>query len=337
MYKYQVNLESCLDSSHLLKYENFRKQDYSFDRYVALNFTKYSNLNVNTKYNHIVAASLSSGISGLTLILQNAGLGTVAIEAFVAAVTTLTSVVSTSWIPVTGGSLAIALAAGALIGLTVIIVQNWDNIKSSMDDIKNWFLNQFSSFASLIRNFFSDVGTKGDKSKVVGREKIGDKEITRTEIIIKSDSDASFVEQSRKNPNIVFLMRQIKKYYYENENFYYAKYWGWDGIVDQDFVKKYNIYDLGISTYVFFKNTAFDLISNGTILIKNNMVNDLGYPYKVIQHDFDEDEYLENGFRHYHVYEYKSKNNVYDYYKINGMSINKSHSLFGELLWKNNK
>lgn len=174
-----------------------------------------------------------------------------------------------------------------------------------MDDIKNWFLNQFSSFASLIRNFFSDVSTKGDKSKVVGREKIGDKEITRTEIIIKSDSDASFVEQSRKNPNIVFLMRQIKKYYYENENVYYTKYWGWDGIVDQDFVKKYNIYDLGISTYIFFKNTAFDLISNGTILIKNNMVNDLGYPYKVIQHDFDEDEYLENGFKHYHVYEYK--------------------------------
>lgn len=204
-----------------------------------------------------------------------------------------------------------------------------------MDDIKNWFLNQFSSFASLIRNFFSDVGTKGDKSKVVGREKIGDKEITRTEIIIKSDSDASFVEQSRKNPNIVFLMRQIKKYYYENENVYYTKYWGWDGIVDQDFVKKYNIYNLGISTYIFFKNTAFDLISNGTILIKNNMVNDLGYPYKVIQHDFDEDEYLENGFKHYHVYEYKSKNNVYDYYKINGMSINKLHSLFGELLWNN--
>ena len=77
-------------------------------------------------------------------------------------------------------------------------------------------------------------------------------------------------------------MRQIKKYYYENENVYYTKYWGWDGIVDQDFVKKYNIYDLGISTYIFFKNTAFDLISNGTILIKNNMVNDLGYPYKVI-------------------------------------------------------
>ena len=136
---------------------------------------------------------------------------------------------------------------------------------------------------------------------------------------------------------LCFLMRQIKKYYYENENVYYAKYWGWDGIVDQDFVKKYNIYDLGISTYIFFKNTAFDLISNGTILIKNNMVNDLGYLYKVIKHDFDEDEYLENGFKHYHVYEYKSKNNVYDYYKINGMSINKSHSLFGKLLWKNNK
>lgn len=39
----------------------------------------------------------------------------------------------------------------------------------------------------------------------MGREKIGDKKITRTEIIIKSDSDASFVEQSRKNPNIVFF------------------------------------------------------------------------------------------------------------------------------------
>lgn len=32
-----------------------------------------------------------------------------------------------------------------------------------------------------------------------------------------------------------------------------------------------------------------------------------------------------------------NQKNVYDYYKINGMSINKSHSLFGELLWKNNK
>lgn len=130
MYKNQVNLESFLGSSHLLKYENFRKQDYSFDRYVVLNSTKYSSLNVNTKYNHIVAASLSDGISGLTLILQNAGLGAVSIEAIVGAVTTLTSAVSTSWIPVIGGGLAIALAAGALIGLTVIIVQNWDNIKS---------------------------------------------------------------------------------------------------------------------------------------------------------------------------------------------------------------
>ena len=39
------------------------------------------------------------------------------------------------------------LIIGALIALTVIIVQYWDEICSVINDIKNWFLEQFNAFA----------------------------------------------------------------------------------------------------------------------------------------------------------------------------------------------
>ncbi len=330
MYKYQVNLESCLDSSHLLKYENFRKSDYSFDRYVTLNSTKYSNLNVSTKYNHINTVSLNDGIYGLNLILQNAGLSKVAIEAFIAAVTTLTSAISSSCIPVIGGGIAIALATGALIGLTVIIVQNWNNIQNSMENIKNWFLNQFSKFASLIRNYFADATAKGDKSKVVGREKIGDIDVEWQKIIVRSLSDVTFLERCKDNKELITLMRNVKKF---NEgDKYYTSYWGWGGFIDKETLIKYNLYDKGISTYTKLESTAISLLKSGTILIKYNMVNSYGFPYTTGLHTFKSEVHLESGFNHYHVFEYD--NETKEYKAIEKGTISKAHSFFGDVYFK---
>lgn len=269
MYKYQINLETILNSEHLLKYDNFRKTNYSFDKYTTLNSTKYENLNINTKYNHIsTAAYIKNKYDSLKTILINAGLGIVAIEAFIGATTTLASAVSTSCIPVIGGGLAIALATGALIALSVILVSNYELIKNSFEDIKNWFINQFTTFENLIRNYFNDASSKCENSTIVGKETIDGQEIIWNSLIVKSKDDVKYLDKFKNKDNYVSLMRNVKKYYDKNDNKYYTSYWMWSGITTYKFVTDNNLYDLGISTYTFFESKAISLLKNGTVFVK---------------------------------------------------------------------
>ena len=193
MYDYQTKLEMSLTMNQKEKYESLRKQDYNFDRYVSLNNLKYSTLDPSLKYIHDITPinptvpitpmfpTINSGASsttraaavataGIMTILTNSGLGEAAISAFTACISTMTTGLSTSWVPFVGWALAVALVVGALIALTVIIVKNWDKIKNAIETIKSWFLEQFSKFSSFIESFFQDVAIQGKDSTVALRE-----------------------------------------------------------------------------------------------------------------------------------------------------------------------
>ena len=173
MYEYQSNLESSLTSSQLKTYDELRKNNYAFDKYVALNQNKYVDLTTLPKYEHIVTvAAVTMTLVG---ILSGAGLGEAAISAFTGAVSALSAALSTSWIPIVGWALAIGLAVGALIALTVIIVQHWEEICSVFEDIKAWFLEEFSVFSYLINSYFDDAKTKVEESTNVGTVSIGER------------------------------------------------------------------------------------------------------------------------------------------------------------------
>ena len=173
MYEYQSNLESSLTSSQLKTYDELRKNNYAFDKYVDLNQNKYVDLTTLPKYEHIVTvAAVTMTLVG---ILSGAGLGEAAISAFTGAVSALSAALSTSWIPIVGWALAIGLAVGALIALTVIIVQHWEEICSVFEDIKAWFLEEFSVFSYLINSYFDDAKAKVEESTNVGTVSIGER------------------------------------------------------------------------------------------------------------------------------------------------------------------
>lgn len=70
-------------------------------------------------------------------------------------------------------------------------------------------------------------------------------------------------------------------------------------------------------------------------LLKNNLANSLGKPYKLEKHRFETDENSQNGFDHYHVYECTNlENNTYE--KVKNSKVKKAHSFFGEMHFKNN-
>lgn len=151
MHDYQSDLEASLSTTQLQNYESLRRQDYSFDRYVTLNQSFYRNLGIELKYNHTikpnnplnpitpsnpkvnpgggsVARVAAAATAGIVAILTEAGLGEAVITAFTSCISTMTIGLSTSWIPFVGWALAVALIVGALIALTVIIVENWSAI-----------------------------------------------------------------------------------------------------------------------------------------------------------------------------------------------------------------
>lgn len=176
MNEYQINLESSLTPVQLDKYELLRQGDYNFDKYVVLNQNKYLDLTIPPKYDHITTMAVVT--TALVGILSGAGLTQAAISAFTGAVSTLSAALSTAWIPIVGWVLAVGLAVGALIALTVIIVQYWDEICSVINDIKNWFLEQFNAFADLINSYFDDAIAQGETSTIAERQVIDGKEIT---------------------------------------------------------------------------------------------------------------------------------------------------------------
>lgn len=337
MKEYQANLEASLTPIQLEKYDLLRQRDYNFDKYVALNQNKYTDLNVSTKYNHAVTTAVVT--TALVGILSGAGLTQAAISAFTSAVGTLSTAISTAWIPIVGWVLAVSPAVGALIALTVIIVQYWDEICSVINVIKNWFLEQFNAFADLINSYFSDAVAQGEKSKVAGREKIGDKDITWVSKIVKTGAAATFLDLLRRVNNSAVLMRNVKKYYDEADGNYYMSFWEFEELVSTEFVMDNNVYDLGVSTYTWYNNTARKLMINGTKLLENITYNELGQPYEIGYHNFlKTEEHTLNGFNHYHVFEYQQfKDGTFGYDEVKKGSIRKAHSFFGlmYLRWPN--
>lgn len=224
MFNYQKNLESSLTYEQNLKYIDLQKRDYNFDRYVTLNSIKYTNLKPDLKYNHtnipvnpinpitptnpilppdigIMSVDDKQKIAevataGIVNILANAGLMQNVITAFTAAISTLTTALSTSWIPFVGWVLAVALAVGALIAFTVIIVENRDAISFIIGDIKNWFYEQFSAFSSLINTYFDDAVAQGTESKIANRVTIGEKDYEFEEL--QSNNYARQIEIAKK-------------------------------------------------------------------------------------------------------------------------------------------
>lgn len=210
MYEYQLNLEASLATTQLQKYDDLRKADFVFDKYVALNQNKYLDLTIPPKYEHVTTMAVVT--TALVGILSGAGLTQAAISAFTGAVGTLSTAISTSWIPFVGWVLAVALAVGALIALTVIIVQYWDKICSVINEIKNWFLEQFSVFSDLINSYFSDAVAQGEVSTVSRSEHIGDKDFEFVEL--KEAALAEVCREGRRNSKVFLIPKKLKENIY---------------------------------------------------------------------------------------------------------------------------
>jgi len=248
MYEYQVNLEASLTPIQLEKYDDLRRADFDFDKYVALNQNKYLDLTIPPKYEH--ASTVAVVTTSLVAVLSGAGLAEAAISAFTGAVGSLSAAISTSWIPVIGWVLAAGLAAGALIALTVIIVQYWDEICSVFEEIKAWFIEQFFMLSDLINSYFSDAKTKVEESSNVGTVTVGDKELNFQQIE-NGDvaSQVSFVKKVIWTGDI-FLMR-----YVSDENFQFCPV-----PVSFDFCVKWQTHYNGFSSYTWYQNNARNLI-----------------------------------------------------------------------------
>lgn len=58
IYEYYINLESSLALTQLKNYDDLRKEDFVFDKYVALNQNKYLDLTASSKYEHVATAAV---------------------------------------------------------------------------------------------------------------------------------------------------------------------------------------------------------------------------------------------------------------------------------------
>lgn len=284
MFDYQSKLENSLTSLQFEKYDSLRKQSIDFDRYVTLNNNKYLNLEIEPKYTHspfenkfnpsfpnnpflpgtgitppptinppTVGKSVSATavVEGIVAILSSAGLSNAVISAFTGCVSTLSGALSASWIPFVGWAIAVALATGALIALTVIIVQNWDAISLKINEIKAWFLEQFSLFGSLINSFFSDATAKGEESTISQKVLIGEKTFEFKEV--KSDDTAELVaiaNLARRNYD-VFLMQYVKLGSFQIAIGFPTT---------TDFCIKFKTHLNGFNSYTWYQNNARNLI-----------------------------------------------------------------------------
>lgn len=332
---YQTNLESGLTPLQLERYESLRMNDYNFDRYVTLNATLYKNLEISLKYSHatiptnpdnpitplnpgvglgggstIKVASLAA--TGIVSILTGAGLTKAVISAFTSCVSTMTIGLSSSWIPFIGWALAVGLIVGALIAITVIIIENWDKICSVFNDIKEWFKEQFSVFSSLIETYFADASSKVESSKISSVQTIGDKTFEFSEV--KSDdvtTQISIAEKARRNYD-VFLMLYVKP-----ESLQIAI-----GVpVDEEFCVEYKTHALGFSSYTWYQNTARRLIitaGSGYTTTKPEL-----HLYNA-----GVNKYSKYAFNHFHNYDASGK-------RIEG-TMHWTHSMFGLLYWTEN-
>lgn len=320
MNEYQINLEASLTPIQLEKYDLLRQRDYNFDKYVALNQNKYLDLTIPPKYNHVTTMAVVT--TALVGILSGAGLTQAAISAFTGAVGTLSAAISTAWIPIVGWALAVGLAVGALIALTVIIVQYWDEICSVINDIKNWFLEQFNAFDDLINSYFNDAIAQGEESTIAEREIIDGKEIVWKDANMTRDVAISIATDLRRNSKSVLLMKNIS-FPRQNE----MNWWIPTGYVDVDFVTKNKLceYPYYYSTYTWYNSTAKRMLFESTPSYSNYG----NYGYKnLVYHKFTNMKYAVYGWNHYHVGKYdpiKQKAVTYPEEE----DIHSVHSFFG--------
>ena len=270
-----------------------RKRDYDFDKYVSLNQNKYSNVNVPTKYNHAVPTD--DAVATLDEILRNVKLIETVITAFINAVKTLFTSISTSVIPIVGWILAVALATGALIAITVIVVQYWDKICSVINDIKNWFIEKFSPFTDLINSYFDDAIAQGEESTVAERQTIAGKEITWVDANMTRDVAISIATDLRRDSNNVLLMKNIS-FPRTNE----MNWWIPTEYVNVNFVIENKLCEAPyyFSTYTWYNSTAKQMLYESAPSYSNYG----GYGYKNLVYDkFTSMTHAVYGWNHYHV------------------------------------
>lgn len=313
MNEYQINLEASLTPIQLENYELLRQRDYVFDKYVVLNQNKYLDLTIPPKYNHVTTMAVVT--TALVGILSSAGLTQAAISAFTGAVGTLSAAVSTSWIPIVGWVLAVALAVGALIALTVIIVQYWDEICSVINDIKNWFLEQFSAFGDLINSYFDDAIAQGEASTISRREHIGDRDFDFVEL--KEAELAEVCRKARRNYNVFLIPKKLKGDHLDIAIGF---------PVDEEWCKQWHVLLSGYSTYTWYQNTARRLIFEaGTGFTSNTP--EIHLKNLNIKNG---DKLPKFGFPHFHNY---TAAGIRD----NGKPQVYAHSFFGLLKWAPNE
>lgn len=355
MHDYQEDLLASLNDEELNNYEQLRISCYDFDRYASLNEIRYQTLEPDLKYTHstitidpkieinpgsgttigptpLKSPSSSGTVTTLAAILLAAGLTEIAIGAFEVATAAIGVGVSTSWIPIVGWALAAAIVAGALIALTCIIVQNWTLIRSVIDQIKNYFMSQFSAFASMINSFFDDAVAQGNESTVAGRVALSD----GTEIVFRGDgilleTAAALVDEAVEDEEKVFLMKEVGRSPnpddYGNE---YLSFWYSDEAVDSDYVTTFKLYDLGISTYTWLQYKAYSMMAFGTTLFSGRNSE----KYHIKYHSFvGTEKNSMNGWDHYHVYKegINPLTKKEDLVRIEGKLIRNAHSFFGAM------
>ncbi len=325
MYEYQLNLEASLTATQLKSYEDLRKAEYTFDKYVALNENKYTDLNVSTKYNHAVTSAVVT--TALVGILSGAGLTQAAISAFTGAVGTLSAAISTSWIPFIGWVLAVGLAVGALIALTVIIVQYWDEICSIINDIKNWFLEQFNAFADLINSYFGDAVAQGEESKVAERRKIGGRTRDFIDTEITSAVLSKIVDDCFKN-DTVYLMGHIEDP--EKGQHWWICY----DTTDVQTVIDEKLYDVGVCTYTWYNNTAKKMMAEGSCLNGDYSLLIYERPDNGTATVHGEKDLI--GWNHYHLGQRVFENGKYVVKKYERRPKKWAHSMFGRLAYREN-
>lgn len=337
MYDYQTDLEASLTSEQLQKYETLRSQDYNFDRYVTLNHSFYQDLNIDLKYNHAtiptnpidpitplhptidsggttITRVAAAATAGIVAILSGAGLGETIITAFTSCISTMTVGLSASWIPFIGWALAVMLIVGALVALTVIIVENWAAISQKMEEIKTWFKEQFTLFSSLIDTYFGDAAAKGEESKVAKRVNAGGRTLEFIDTIITLDMAKSITDESRRNEKI-WLMGHMGNPAKEKGKHWWICY----AEVDEDFVVNNKLYDFGVCTYTWYNNKAKRMMALGSNRINGN--------YSLLVYDKTVDQGDLFGWNHYHLGEKKDDKVV----RIEALPYKRAHSLFGLL------
>lgn len=340
MYDYQTKLEASLTPLQLERYESVRKQDYSFDRYVTLNSIKFSNLNPSLKYIHDVkpvnptlpitpvnptlpggeistTRMVEAATAEIIGILEGVGLTQKIINAFTACISTMTTGLSTSWIPFLGWALAVILITGALIALVVIIVKNWDKIKTALNDIKSWFLEQFSRFASFIDSFFADAFAQGNESIISSTLELDGKTFTFSEIKITDVASTVAIANQCRRKKDVLLIKSIN-----------AKGMQIDLVnsVNVDYCIKHLTHLNGYSSYTWYQNTARELIlkaGSGYTTAKPEL-----HLYDKNNPDNHNPKYA---FKHFHNYD--SAGNRIEKPK----DVRKVHSFFGLLYWTENE